>query len=341
MSIKLRALLSALIVAVSIPVISSSAEAATAGGFAYNVSDNGNSAFIVGCDTSCPNPFVIPSQINGLPVTKILNQAFRNDKLTKVSLPSSLETIESGAFQGNKLSSIKIPASVWQIGNYAFDSNKLKSITFLGDLPSDLGLNVFTLNSIKSVIVSSNAVGFSSTFAGANVTATGPVISRFYYESETGDSWIITGCFPCNSNLVIPAAINGGPVTSIGESAFTGRQLASVSIPDSVTTIANYAFENNQIKTLALGNSVTTIGYYAFSTNQIKTLAIPSSVTEIGFGAFRQNKLTAVAIASANTNISSRAFSGNKLVYLSIGDSLLFGDETKPWYPSCALTFCK
>ena len=75
----------------------------------------------------------------------------------------------------------------------------------------------------------------------------------------------ITGYYGDGYNVAIPDKINGTKVTAIGEAAFEGSSIASVSIPSTVTMIGAYAFS----------------GCY-----NLKKAYIPSNVTSIGTGAF-------------------------------------------------------
>lgn len=72
---------------------------------------------------------VIPSKIDGVPVTKIGARAFagisllRNSDITEVIIPDSVIEIGEGAFQFRKLTSVTIPDLVIKIGDDAFKNN--------------------------------------------------------------------------------------------------------------------------------------------------------------------------------------------------------------------------
>ena len=78
----------------------------------------------------------------------------------------------------------------------------------------------------------------------------------------------------------------------IGDDAFWGTRLTSVSIPDSVEYIGSRSFAFNRIISVTLGNSVKTIGINAFVGTDITTISIPASVTSIGGSAFQDTKLS-------------------------------------------------
>mgnify|MGYP002802687320 CR=1 FL=1 len=69
-----------------------------------------------------------------------------------------------------------------------------------------------------------------------------------------------------DTDLVIPAEINGKPVTRIGVTAFGNyNNLTTITIPDSVTWIGNFAFSGcNALMKVTLGRGVTYIGDGAF-----------------------------------------------------------------------------
>ena len=93
------------------------------------------------------------------------------------------------------------------------------------------------------------------------------------------------------TEITIPNAVtNNGTtysLTTIGDEAFAGNELTSVTIGNSVTTIGDFAFYNNDLISLTIPDSVTTIGDRAFDTNNL------TSVNFLGnFGAFNLNMFT-------------------------------------------------
>lgn len=75
---------------------------------------------------------VIPSEINGVPVTSIGEWAFLGNQLIDVVFPETVEVIRSMAFQNNQLSSIVIPASVKEIHWASFAINNLEKVVIKG-----------------------------------------------------------------------------------------------------------------------------------------------------------------------------------------------------------------
>lgn len=78
----------------------------------------------------------VPSEIYGVPVTKIGNRALSCSSTKKVTLPSTVTEIGIAAFEHAGFEEFEIPDSVVKIGRDAFFRSKLKSITVPGSIKS-------------------------------------------------------------------------------------------------------------------------------------------------------------------------------------------------------------
>lgn len=89
--------------------------------------------------------------------------------------------------------------------------------------------------------------------------------------------------------VVIPAEVNGQPVTSIKKSAFNScTSLSSVTIPASVTSIGESAFYScTSLTSVTIPDGVTSIEWATFSgCTSLESITIPASVTSISSMAF-------------------------------------------------------
>ena len=110
------------------------------------------------------------------------------------------------------------------------------------------------------------------------------------------------------TNVVIPWAIGGVPVTAIGANAFhnlythQGHPVVSVVAPQTVTAIGDYAFRSCGSLTSVSLPQVTAIGDYAFrSCGSLTSVSLPQA-TAIGNSAFFYcNLLTSVSLPQAQT----------------------------------------
>lgn len=85
--------------------------------------------------------------------------------------------------------------------------------------------------------------------------------------ASIGDGFGVAISPSTSGEITIPSTLGGYPVTSIGESAFSGcRWLTDVAIPANVTRIGNYAFEDcSSLTSVRIPASVKDIGCTAFS----------------------------------------------------------------------------
>ena len=186
-----------------------------------------------------------------------------------------------------------------------------------------------------SIVTKPNTNGWSKS-GGNNGNNNEPALGTgtygdFEYSYEVA-TVTITGYTGSGGNVTIPGTIDGKPVISIGNDAFSARwdsendsyvnQLTSVIIPNSVTSIGGYAFSHNQLISVTIPNGVTYIGEYAFSYNQLTSVTIPNSVTSIETWAFFRNQLTSIVIPNSVTSIGESAFSSNQLTSIVIPNSI-------------------
>ena len=281
---------------------------------------------ITGCDTSLSGDIVLPSKIEGKPVTSIGSYAFYDcssltsitipnsvasisgwafgycSSLTSITIPSSVTSIGERAFYGcSSLASITIPDSVTSIGSWAFyGCENLTSITILDSVTS-IGIGAFRdCTSLTSITIPNSVTSIGDeTFYGCS-----SLTSITIPDSVTSiDSSAFSGCSSLTS-ITIPDS-----VTSIGDEAFCGcRSLTSVTIPDSVTSIGYRAFYGcSSLTSITIPDSVTSIYGFAFGgCSRLTSITIPNSVTSIYDWAFEYcKKLTQITVDTANTKFSS------------------------------------
>jgi hypothetical protein len=145
---------------------------------------------------------VIPSHIQGLPVTCIERGAFRGKFLIGVTIPGSVTEIGDRAFEGEQLTSVTIGKGVTKIGHSAFEGNQLTSVTIPGSV-TEIGYSAFEGNQLTSVAI-------------------------------PGSVTVVEGRAFSNNKLT--SIIFGNGVIEIGYRTFTGNQLTSVTIGDRITT---------------------------------------------------------------------------------------------------------
>lgn len=122
----------------------------------------------------------------------------------------------------------------------------------------------------------------------------------------------------CDTDVVVPAEVDGVPVTAISASAFSGRGVTSVALPDGLKRIEDNAFANNQIESVIIPNTVEAIGNQAFANNQIQSLELSNILVSLGSYAFSGNKLSNIIIPASVQSVGGWAFADNELTSVTI-----------------------
>ncbi|NCA67742.1 MAG: leucine-rich repeat domain-containing protein, partial [Clostridia bacterium] len=220
------------------------------------VFDNVNNYYVVTKYNGMATSIIIPSVIYSIennqvvfyPVKEIGENAFLNNTtLTSVTLTESVTTIGNYAFAYmTKLTSIAIPKSVITIGNYAFIRNPmLTELYFEGDV-SSIGTGILTRNTreskvfgpsngkIKNYFVDSvlysDYVKYNSTINPQYLVLTLNALATEYTVAGLRSS--VKGG---HVSVVLPAYVNGLPITAISSTAFNNvTTLYELTIPSTV-----------------------------------------------------------------------------------------------------------
>ena len=109
----------------------------------------------------------IPAVIDEMPVTDIGIYSFRETKLTGITIPNGVISIERGAFWGNKLTKVIIPDSVLSISSRAFWANQLSFISISKNM-TRIECYSFEHNKLVSINIPENITSIDGTAFGYN-----------------------------------------------------------------------------------------------------------------------------------------------------------------------------
>ncbi|MGN9017991.1 leucine-rich repeat protein [Lachnospiraceae bacterium HCP1S3_C3] len=182
------------------------------------------------------------------------HEAFSESKVTKITLPEGLTSIEYSAFSNcTNLTELNIPKGVTEFNKDMFWKTALKSLTFPEDSPY-ISENGIVYNKDKTELLF--AIGYIN---GKLVIPEGvKSIGRSAFEQiET------------ISEVEFPKSL-----VSIGDSAFLACSgIRSIIIPENVTSIGDFVFESTHITKIYIESTkIKDIGMFAFSAYEQSTV---------------------------------------------------------------------
>lgn len=247
---------------------------------------------------------VFPSE-----VWKIEERAFYNcSRLKELVCPEGLYSIEDEAFANcTALTSISIPAELFMIELGAFEGcNNI----------SEIILNGNDHYSLENGILYSGGSTVICRIADKDIVADAHDKSceELYEYSIVDDYAVIDKYLGQENDVTIPKVLGGKQVREIGQNAFTGSTVESVTIQEGVEDIEYGAFSKCLfLKSIEFPSTLTHIGTGAFEEcRSLKTITIPKHVGQIGERAFQNCvSLEYVYIPESVFSIWDGAFGGN------------------------------
>lgn len=244
----------------------------------------------------------IPNENNGIKITEIGKDAFRNVDfgnetlkkydLVSVKLPKNIEKIGDFAFQSNYIKELDVQdnENLIYIGKGAFMNNKIEMLS-LNDNLKVIDDAAFHINNINMVLLPKNVekVGFSA----------------------------------FRENKIENLLSNSEKLIEIGEMAFLGNAIGNLDLSEikNLKIIGVQAFAGNLISEIKFPQSIEKIREEAFRKNNLQKLTLPNTVKKIAFNAFDENKgdeaLKKVIVELSGENINKIPDGENFIVNLN------------------------
>lgn len=279
--------------------------------FQYQVSEN--EVTIVGYVGTIEGTLEIPAEIDGLPVTRVEDDAF---------------------IKQNQLVEVVIPASVIEIGSTAFhDCENLQVFTVAEENPVYCVKNGLLLDKGEKVLIRCPSGRYGEV---TDIPNTVFLISDAAFAD-------------CSSLSKIELPIS---VLSIGAMAFSNCQsLSEVIVPSGVQTLPDSAFADCiALQRVTLSEGLTNISVAAFrNCTALQEVQLPDTLESIKSNAFENcSSLQRMHLPAAVSELSANAFSGcislsevtvaaENPYYTAVDGVLMTADQaTLVYYPPCS-----
>ena len=272
-------------------------------------------------------------------VTTLKYEVFEGSGVSVLYLPSTLTEIDEYALQDaeslrvvhladgmthipknlcrqvQSIECIVIPDTVTEIGAYfGYDCPKLKCVYVPAGVTRIEGGALAQSDQLTVYVHEGSAAHQYCVDERINYHLVRPVTNAdFEYQLLEDGTACITRYLGTSPDVMIPASLDGYPVTAIGERAFyTAYILQHLTIPEGVTIIGNSAFDFcESLIEVHLPDTLVSIGDSAFaSCNALTSIELPDGLREIGKRAFGSSlSLQSITIPGSVEYIGESAFS--------------------------------
>ena len=151
-------------------------------------------------------------------------------------------------------------------------------------------------------------------------------LDALYDYEDDGDGVCITKYLGGDvKTLELPAAIQGKPVTGLGQGAFSDSYFSAVVLPETLTHIDEYCFGSCwYLTSIRFPASLTAIGERAFECTGLREIDVPDSVTQLGEGAFEScADLKKVKLPAGMTEIPPCLLRNSGITAIGIPDTVV------------------
>ena len=228
-------------------------------------------------------------------VTEIGPEAFAGcDGIVSVELPVGLRAIWAGAFRNcASLEQIALPENLKTIGDEAFLGCTALREVVIPDSVVEWGADCFEPETVlmayddREIAVPRNQ-GESQVFYIMKVGRKESPAEDFQVQTVNGQI-TVTSYVGKDYEVIVPAEINGIPVTAIGENAFSSRYgVESVILPEGLTRLEKTAFRYcTGLKTVQLPPTLKEVGDYCFyRCERLEEIVIPEGTESLGIKTF-------------------------------------------------------
>ena len=272
-------------------------------------------------------------------VEKIGEGAFAACHLLDLTIPETVTEIGAESFRSQQRDSqdemtgtLVIPASLKSLPDSAFLFARFGRVQFISATLPEMSANSFENFGVVKIVLPDEVTPEQVPEYREKLVAAGmsDMESQVTFWNTKGDELVIvyedySKVFRYNDaqgwiieyigdaeNVVVPAEINGCPITTINQDAFSGNEkIKSVTISEGITELGPHAFSNCvNLKSVAIRDGLLTIGSRAFEgCTSLEVFVMPDSVTTLGEYAFYEcQALTDVTLSAGLTALPDYAF---------------------------------